>query len=207
MLGGTQFLYNASYDEALGAPTENAAKNSIRIQQIRAHELGICDTVDPLGGSYYIESLTHQIEEQIYNKFLKVESLGGSIGAIEKSHYESEITDGAIRRQREFDKGETVSIGANKFRSESKIPTGAFKIDPNFKSKQLERLNKVKKERNGKLVLETLEYVREVAQGDGNLVIPVLEAVRAYATIGEICGVLREEFGEYQATEYFSPRE
>jgi len=203
VLGGVQFLYNASHDEVLGTPTENAAKISVRTQQILAHELGITNTVDPLGGSYFIESLTTQIEKQIYEEFLKVDGMGGAIAAIEKGYYHSVITEGANRRQREFDKGERVAIGVNKYGTESGIPFGAFQIDPTIEQKQIERLNQVKKERNQRTVKETLEYVHKVAEGDGNLVPPVLEAVRAYATIGEICGVLRGVFGEYQAREYF----
>ena len=206
VLGGVQFLFNASYDEVLGTPTEDAAKISLRIQQILAHELGISDVVDPMGGSYFMETLTNQIERQIYEEFSKIESLGGAIPAIENGYYASKITDGAVRRKREFDRGERVSIGVNKFRSEWEIPSGAFKIDQTVETKQLERLNKVRKERNGTLVKETLAYVREVSKGDGNLVPPVLEAVRAYATLGEICSVLRGVFGEYQSMEYFSPR-
>jgi methylmalonyl-CoA mutase N-terminal domain/subunit len=206
VLGGVQFLFNASYDEVLGTPTEDAAKVSLRIQQILAHELGISDVVDPMGGSYFIETLTHQVESQIDDEFSKIESLGGAIVAIENGYYASKITDGAVRRKREFDRGERVSIGVNKFRSEWEVPSGAFKIDKTVETKQLERLTKVRKERNGTLVKETLAYVREVAKGDGNLVPPVLEAIRAYATLGEICSVLREVFGEYQSTEYFSPR-
>jgi methylmalonyl-CoA mutase N-terminal domain/subunit len=206
VLGGVQFLYNASYDEVLGTPTEESAKVAVRTQQILAHELGIKNTVDPLGGSYFIESLTSQIEKNIYEEFLKVDSLGGAIAAIEKGYYLSAITDGAIRRQKEFDRGERVAIGVNKYRIESKIPFGAFRIDPAIEQKQIERLNQVKKERNAKAVREALEFVREVAKGDENLVPPVLEAVRAYATVGEICNVLRDVFGEYQGREYFLPR-
>lgn len=206
VLGGVQFLYNASYDEVLGTPAENAAKISVRIQQILAHELGITNTVDPLGGSYFIESLTTQIEKQIYEEFLKVDGMGGAIAAIEKGYYLSVITDGANRRQKEFDKGERAAIGVNKYRTESEVPFGAFQIDPTIEQKQIERLNQVKKERNERTVKETLEYIRKVAEGDENLVPPVLEAVRAYATIGEICGVLRGIFGEYQAREYFSSK-
>jgi methylmalonyl-CoA mutase N-terminal domain/subunit len=206
VLGGVQFLYNASYDEVLGTPTEESAKIAVRTQQILAHELGIKNTVDPLGGSYFIESLTSQIEKNIYEEFLKVDSLGGAIAAIEKGYYLSAITDGAIRRQKEFDRGERVAIGVNKYRIESKIPFGAFRIDPAIEQKQIERLNQVKKERNAKAVREALEFVREVAKGDENLVPPVLEAVRAYATVGEICNVLRDVFGEYQGREYFLPR-
>jgi len=204
VLGGVDYLYNASYDEVLGTPTEDSARIAVRTQQILAHELGITDTVDPLGGSYYIESLTTQIEKQIHEEFLKVEAMGGAIAAIENGYYRSVMNEGAMRRQREFENGERVSIGVNKFRTESNIPYGAFRIDPNAEARQVERLHQIKKERNQKAVKETLEYVREVAQTEGNIVPPVLEAVRAYATIGEICDVLRELFGEYGATEYFS---
>jgi methylmalonyl-CoA mutase N-terminal domain/subunit len=203
VLGGVQFLYNASYDEVLGTPTEEAAKIAVRVQQILTDELGITNTVDPLGGSYFIETLTSQIEKQIMEEFEKVEARGGAISAIEQGYYLSSIMDGANARQRNFDGGERVSIGVNKWRTETKSPFGAFKIDPALEKKQVERLHKVKKERNQKAVQETLVYVREVAEGDGNLVPPTLEAVRAYATIGEICDVLRGVFGEYQVKEYF----
>lgn len=206
VLGGVQFLYNASYDEVLGTPTEEAAKVAVRTQQILAHELGITNTVDPLAGSYYIESLTTQIEKQIYEEFEKVEEDGGAIAAIENGYYTSQIADGAIRRQREYEKGDRVSVGVNKYRTEYKPPTGAFKIDPIVEKEQVERLNRVKKERNNKAVRDRLEQVREVAQGDENLVPPVLEAVRAYASVGEICDVLRDVFGEYQAREYLTPK-
>lgn len=206
VLGGVQFLYNASYDEVLGTPSEEAAKISVRIQQILAHEFGITSTVDPLGGSYFIETLTTQIEREIFEEFEKVEALGGAIAAIEKGYYLAAITEGANRRQKEFERGERVSIGVNKWRLETKSPYGAFRIDPTIETKQVERLSKVRRERNERRVKEALQYVREVAQGDGNLVLPSLEAVRAYATIGEICDVLRSVFGEYQAREYFSAK-
>lgn len=206
VLGGVQFLYNASYDEVLGTPTEEAAKIAVRTQQILAHELGITSTADPLGGSYYIESLTTQIEEQIYEEFVKVEDRGGAIQAIESGYYTSHISDGAIRRQREFEGGQRVAVGVNKFRTESKTPSGAFRIDPAIEATQIDRLNAVRHERNAMLVRDALAHVQEVAAGDGNLVPPVLEAVRAYASVGEICDVLRGVFGEYQAREYFSPK-
>jgi methylmalonyl-CoA mutase N-terminal domain/subunit len=210
VLGGVQFLENASYDEVLGIPSENAAKIAVRTQQILAHELGVTNTVDPLGGSYFIETLTTQIEAEIYSEFSKIEERGGAVAAIEDGYYASCISEGAIRRQREFDKGERVVIGVNKYRSDSKIASGGFKIasgglkiDPSIERQQIEQLERVKKERNNQTVRDTLENVRKVAAGDGNLVPPVLEAVRAYATIGEICGVLRDVFGEHQAREYF----
>lgn len=203
VLGGIQGLCVASYDEPLGTPTEDAAKIALRTQQILAYEMGITNTVDPLGGSYFIESLTSQIEKEIYEEFLKVEAMGGAIAAIEKGYYQSAMTVGANRRQKEFERGERVSIGVNKYRTDSKTPAGAFRIDPSLEQKQVERLHRVKKERNAKAVKEALEYVREVAEDEKNLVPPILEAVRSYATIGEISDVLRKVFGEYQAREKF----
>lgn len=207
VLGGVQSLYNASFDEVLGTPGEEAAKIALRTQQILAHELGIADTVDPLGGSYYIEKLTAKIEKQIYDEIQKVQTLGGALAAIEKGYYRAAITDGAIRRQRDFDTGEKVVVGVNKFRTELKDrPGGTFRIDPQVEATQINRLKTVRKERNDKAVKEALEYVRETARTDENLVPPVLAAVRAYASIGEICDVFREEFGEYQQREYFSTK-
>ena len=206
VLGGVQFLYNASYDEVLGTPTENPAKIAVRIQQILAHELGITNTVDPLGGSYFIETLTSRIEGEILEEIDKVEAMGGAIAAIENGYYLKVITEGASRRQKEFDQGERTAIGVNKFRLESKVPFGALRLDPMIEQRQVERLSEVKRERNAKAVRETLASVKEVAEGDGNLVPPVLEAVRVYATVGEICDVLRGVFGEYQAKEYYGKR-
>ena len=203
VLGGVQFLENASYDEVLGIPSENAAKIAARTQQILADELGVSNTVDPLGGSYFIETLTTQIETEIYSEFSKIEERGGAIAAIEDGYYASRISEGAIRRQREFDKGERVVIGVNKYRSDSKIVSGGVKIDPSMERQQIEQLERVKKERNNQSVRDALEYVREVAKGEENIVPSVLEVVRAYATVGEICGVLRDVFGEYQMREYF----
>jgi methylmalonyl-CoA mutase N-terminal domain/subunit len=203
VLGGVQFLENASYDEVLGTPSEASAKVAARTQQILMHELGITNTVDPLGGSYFIESLTHQIETDILKELELVQKKGGAIAAIESGYYTGCISEGASRRQRAFDKGERVSIGVNKFRTGSEIPSGAFRVDPDSERDQLEQLAKLKRERNNPAVRESLAFVREAARGDGNMVPPVLEAVEAYATIGEICGVLREELGEYQAMEYY----
>jgi methylmalonyl-CoA mutase N-terminal domain/subunit len=188
VLGGVQFLYNASYDEVLGVPTEEAARIAVRTQQILAHELGITDTVDPLGGSYFAE----------------VEQLGGAVEAIETGFYVKAMSDGAIRRKRELDSVERVSVGANKFKGESGVPSGAFRINTSIESEQVERLNQLRKERDASRVTESLQKVREVAQGDENLVPPVLDAIRSYATLGEICDTLRDVFGEYQRREYFS---
>lgn len=204
VLGGVHSLYNASYDEVLGTPTEEASKIALRTQQIIAYELGITNTADPLGGSYFIENLTRRIEEDIYNELTKVENMGGAIEAIESGYYQKKITEGAVKRQKAIENKERIIVGVNKFRTESQAPSGAFRIDPALEDAQVKRLQKVKQERNNKVVKETLSYVREIAEGEQNLVPAVLEAVRAYATIGEISDVLRGVFGEYQAKEFFS---
>ena len=206
VFGGVQFLYNASYDEVLGTPKEEAAKIAVRTQQILAHELGIANTADPLGGSYYLETLTKQIEAQLKAEIEKVQALGGAVAAIEKGYYLKHISEGAVRRQKEFDQGERVVVGVNKYRSESRPPFGAFKIDSGIEALQVERLKKLRSERDNQRVKQCLEAVRDVSLDGENLVPPVLEAVRAYATIGEICDVWRDIYGEYQAREYFPAR-
>lgn len=203
VLGGVQFLYNASYDEVLGTPTEEAAKIAIRTQQVLAYELGIANTVDPLGGSYFIESLTKEIEAGIVAELERVENMGGAVAAIENGYYVSQITDGAIRRQKAFETGQKVSIGVNKFRTETKIPGGAFKVDPQAEKIQLERLAELKGRRDNRAVQLALDAVYAASGRDDNLVPAILEAVRCYATVGEISSVLRKRFGEYQAREYF----
>jgi methylmalonyl-CoA mutase N-terminal domain/subunit len=158
----------------------------------------------PLGGSYFIESLTHQIEQDILGTLAEVEQLGGAVEAIETGFYVKAMSDGAIRRKRELDSVERVSVGANKFKGESGVPSGAFRINTSIESEQVERLNQLRKERDASRVTESLQNVREVARGDENLVPPVLDAIRSYATLGEICDTLRDVFGEYQRREYFS---
>ncbi len=205
VFGGVNSLYNASYDEVMGPPSEEAAKIALRTQQILAYELGITKTADPLGGSYYIESLTSRIEKEIYNEVQKVEAMGGAIAAIEKGYCRRIISEGAIRRQKAFDSREKTVVGVNKFRTDEEVRPGAFRVDPGIEKRQVERLQMVKAQRNQKAVKDALAFVREKAVGSDNLVPAVLEAVRAYATIGEICNVFKEVFGEYQVREYFSP--
>ena len=204
VLGGVHSLYNASHDEVLGTPTEEASKIALRTQQILAYELGITDTVDPLGGSYFIENLTRRIEEDIHTELNKVENMGGAIEAIERGYYQKRITEGAVKRQKAIESKQRIKVGVNKFRTESQAPLGAFRIDPALEDTQIKRLWQVKQERNNKAVKETLSYVKEVAESDENLVPAVLEAVRAYASVGEICNVFRGVFGEYHGKEFFS---
>ena len=206
VFGGVQFLYNASYDEVLGTPAEEAAKIAIRTQQILAHEFGISNTADPLGGSYYMESLTKQVEGQIKDTLSKIRERGGALAAIEGGYYMDEINDGAVRRQREFDQGQRILVGVNKYRLEERPPFGAFKIDQSIEATQVERTRKLRAQRDNHKVQKCLEAVRSVSNTDENVVPAVLEAVRAYATVGEICDVWRDIFGEYQSREYFPAR-
>jgi methylmalonyl-CoA mutase N-terminal domain/subunit len=202
-LGGVTFVQDASYDEAMATPNDEACKVSIRTLQIIAHELGFSRTVDPLGGSYYVESLTQEIEQGILAEMAKVEELGGSLLAIEKGYCQGVITRGAVKRQREFETGERVSVGINIFKSEENLPLGAFRVNPQVEERQLARLKSLKAERDGAKVSKTLAGVREAALRGENMVESCLDAVRAYATVGEICQVLREIYGEYRMVAQF----
>ncbi|MEW6667599.1 MAG: methylmalonyl-CoA mutase family protein [Thermodesulfobacteriota bacterium] len=203
VLGGVQFLYNASYDEVMGIPTEEGAKTALRIGQILLHELGITSTVDPLGGSYYVETLTHQIESSIRETLDKIEDSGGAIESIERGFYAAEISKGAMRRKREFDSGEKVSVGANLYRSDQGATFKPFRIDPGGEKRQVDRLRRLREERDSRRVQTVLGRIERSARNGDNLVPPTLEAVRSYATIGEITDVLRRAFGEYKKVEYF----
>lgn len=198
VMGGVQFLYDASYDECTNTPSDETVKVAIRTLQIIFNEFGLIKTSDPLGGSYFLESLTLDIERNILDELDRIQNLGGAVAAIENGFYQRKITDGAVRRQKEFERGERISVGVNKFASRDPLPDATF--CPNQKSElmQVEKLKKLKENRNQDLVKETLHYVEESAISGRNLVPPVLEAVKAYATIGEICHVLRTVFGEYK---------
>jgi methylmalonyl-CoA mutase N-terminal domain/subunit len=187
----------------MATPNDEACKVSIRTLQIIAHELGFSRTVDPLGGSYYVESLTQEIEQGILAEMAKVEELGGSLLAIEKGYCQGVITRGAVKRQREFETGERVSVGINIFKSEENLPLGAFRVNPQVEERQLARLKSLKAERDGAKVSKTLAGVREAALRGENMVESCLDAVRAYATVGEICQVLREIYGEYRMVAQF----
>ncbi|NLG33194.1 MAG: methylmalonyl-CoA mutase, partial [Syntrophomonadaceae bacterium] len=160
-------------------------------------------TVDPLGGSYYVESLTCDIEKGILEELKKVEEMGGALAAIEKGYHQSVITKGAVKRQQEFEQKHRISVGVNKFRSKADLPLGAFRVNPKVEETQLLRLRDIKKSRNNDVVKAKLEDIQEKALSKINLVEPILEAVRAYATIGEICQVLRDVYGEHQVIGQF----
>ncbi|MFX0108788.1 MAG: methylmalonyl-CoA mutase [Candidatus Hodarchaeota archaeon] len=204
VLGGTQSLHTNSMDEALCLPTEDAVRVALRTQQVLAHESGVPNTIDPLAGSYYIESLTNELEEEAYKYFDQVDSLGGVVSAIEKGFFQKEIADAAYRYEKEIETKKRTIVGVNDFVLEGEeISIPVLKIDPEVERKQIERLNKTRKDRDNKKVQEALDSLRKVSEGDENVMPHVVNAVRAYASIGEICDVWREVFGEWEEPKIF----
>ena len=203
VLGGTQSLHTNSFDEAYALPSEEAVRIALRTQQIIAYESGVADTIDPLAGSYYIEYLTNRIEEEAMKYISKIDSMGGAVAAIEKGYIQREIVESAYRYQKEIESGEKVVVGVNEFTTEEKTPIPILRVDPAVENRQNERLNRMKGKRNNAKVNSALDKLRHVAEGDENLMPIIFEAVKAYASLGEICGVLREVFGEYRAPTIF----
>jgi len=198
VLGGTQSLHTNSMDEALALPSESAVRIALRTQQIIAHESGVVNTVDPLAGSYFVEALTNRMEEEAYKYFRKIESLGGMLGAIERGFPQREIAESAYRYQREIDTGQRTVVGVNDYLTGEHVAIPLLEMDREGERRQRERLARVRRERDNELVTQRLEALREAAQSTENLMPYILDAVRAYATLGEICGVFREVFGEYR---------
>ena len=197
-LGGCQSLHTNSFDEALALPSEEAVQVALRTQQIIAHESGIADTVDPLGGSYYIEWLTNQIEEGIQKYIDKIDEMGGVLEAIKNGFIQREIMRSAYDYQRAVDSGEQVIVGVNKFTTEGERAPRLLEIDEAVEKKQIERLKKLKQERDNEGVSQILNKVRQVAQSDENVMPVLIEAVKVYATVGEISNAFRDVFGEYR---------
>jgi methylmalonyl-CoA mutase N-terminal domain/subunit len=198
VLGGTQSLHTNSMDEALCLPSEQAVQIALRTQQLIAYETGVCDTVDPLGGSYYIEKLTGEIYERAGEYIRKIDEMGGAVSAIEKGFIQKEIQDSAYRYQREIESGERIVIGVNRLQVEEEKPTSLLRVDPSVRLSQIEKLRRLRAGRDHDKVKKTLAELKSCAEGNGNLMIPVLDAVKAYATLGEISDTLRLVFGEYQ---------
>lgn len=199
VLGGTQSLHTNSFDEALGLPTEESVKIALRTQQIIAHESGVADTIDPLGGSYYIESLTEQIIEGARKYINKIDELGGMAKAIESGYIQTEIQESAYKTQKEIEKGERIVVGVNKFNDSTKENNELLKVNPELEKDQIKGLKAIKERRNEQKVESVLKDIKEAAVNNRNLMYPIIEAVKEYATLGEITDVLREVFGEYKA--------
>jgi len=197
VLGGTQSLHTNSMDEALALPSEKAVTVALRTQQIIAHESGVANTIDPLGGSYFIEHLTNKTERAVYDYFTKIDMLGGVIPAIEAGFFHREIAGSAYRYQQEIDNKERIIVGVNEYAMSEPIAIPILEMDKEGEKRQLERLSRLRRERDNEMVSVKLEALRQAATGNENLMPYLLEAVSCYATLGEVCGVLRKAFGEY----------
>jgi len=198
VLGGTQSLHTNSMDEALCLPSEEAVQIALRTQQVIAYETGVTDTVDPLGGSYYLEALTREIHARAGDYIRKIDELGGAAEAIEKGFVQREIQDSAYRYQREIEKKERIVVGLNRFQVAEERPGNLLRVDPAVRTSQVERLKRLRSERDAGKVEKSLADLKLGAESDRNLMPLILEAVKAYATLGEICDVFRGVFGEYQ---------
>jgi methylmalonyl-CoA mutase N-terminal domain/subunit len=205
VLGGTQSLHTNSFDEALALPTEKAVLMALRTQQIIANESGITNTIDPLGGSYYIENLTNQMEEETYRIFATIERMGGVVAGIKRGWFQKEIAISAYRYQQEIEKGKRRLVGVNCFRVEDDDESGVntLEIDPDVERNQIERLARLRRERDNSLVEETLDALEKGARSDGNIMPFLLDAARAYATLGEIRERMVKVFGTFQQPEPF----
>ena len=201
VLGGAQSLHTNSMDEVWALPAEKAALIALRTQQVIAYESGVTSSVDPLGGSFMVEALTNKMEEACYSYFDRIDSLGGVIPAIEKGFFQREIAEAAYRYQQEIDSRERIIVGLNDYVIDEPLTIPILQMDEEGEKRHLERLNRVRRERIARDVSKRLGEIKRAAQGSENLMPHILEAVRSYATLGEICGVLREVFGEYRPTE------
>jgi methylmalonyl-CoA mutase, N-terminal domain len=198
VLGGTQSLHTNGYDEALSLPTEEAARIALRTQQIVAFESGAPDTVDPLAGSYFVEALTHEVEEKAWQLIQKIDAMGGSVTAIEQGFIQDEIARSAYEYQRGIESGEKIIVGVNKFAVSQEEPVPVFKIDDSIRDNQIEKLKALRAKRNAELVEASLKAIRQKAVDNENLMPAVIEAVEHHCTLGEIADVLRGVFGEYR---------
>jgi len=199
VLGGTQSLHTNALDEAIALPSDEAVLLAMRTQQIIAHETGASDTVDPLGGSYVIERLTSDLERECNEYFQRIEAQGGVLPAIEHGFFQREIADAAYRYHREVDRGERILVGVNTYVDDRPADIQVLKLDPDGERRHLERLRRVRSERDGARAAASLRRLEDACAGADNLMPYLLEAAEAYCTLGEICGVMRRTFGEYQA--------
>ncbi|MGH2920475.1 MAG: acyl-CoA mutase large subunit family protein [Gaiellaceae bacterium] len=204
VLGGTQSLHTNSFDEALALPTEDAVRIALRTQQVIAHETGVVNTIDPLGGSYYVEELTNRIEAQAYEYFDRIEKLGGMVEAIKQNFPQREIADSAFRYQEEVERGERVVVGVNRYQLEDETPLEILKIDAALEAKQIERVTALKGRRDSAKVEQRLAALKQAAaRDDVNLMPAILDAARDYVTMGEMCDAWREVWGTWRETPVF----
>ncbi len=199
VLGGTQSLHTNSFDEALALPSELAVQVALRTQQVVAYETNVCDTIDPLAGSYYLENLTDAVEAKAQEYIDQIDRMGGAVAAIEKGFIQKEIAASAYKFQQEIEKGQRIIVGLNRFQTHEEKPTGLLKVDPEVGAKQIARLQELKAARDNAAVAQALAELKAAAQGTDALMPPILKAVKALASLGEVCDTLREVFGEYEA--------
>jgi methylmalonyl-CoA mutase, N-terminal domain len=197
--GGAQSIHTNGFDEALALPTEHSAQVALRTQQLLAHEAGGTDTADPFGGAYFIEALTDELAADAWELIERVDELGGAVAAVEQGFIQDEIEQAAFRWQQEVEAGDRVIVGVNMFTEGTEEPIELHRLDPAAERRQIERTARVRAERDAVRAERAVAAVRETARGDGNLLVPMREALRARATVGEICNALREEFGTYDA--------
>ena len=198
VLGGTQSLHTNSRDEALALPAEDSVRIALRTQQVIAYESGVTETVDPLAGSYYVETLTNEIEEQALEYIEKIDKLGGAPRAIEKGFIQQEFRNSAYQYQKEIEEGKRIAVGVNKFQIEEESSKGLLKVDPEVGRRQVEKLKKLKETRDNQKAKANLDALESAAKTETNLMPYILDCVNSYVTLGEICNVLRSEFGEYK---------
>ena len=198
VLGGTQSLHTNGRDEALALPTEESVELALRTQQVIAHESGVADVIDPLAGSYYIEALTDRVEEEALAYLERIEDIGGALVGIEQGYQQREIQESAFRLQRMMESEQRIVVGVNRFETEGLQIPELLRVDPAVTEKQLQRLAALRERRDGGAVARALERIREAAESDENMMPLLIDAVEAYATVGEICDVLRDAWGEYR---------
>ncbi|MBK9122652.1 MAG: methylmalonyl-CoA mutase family protein [Chloroflexi bacterium] len=202
VFGGTQSLHTNSMDEALALPTEKSAQVALRTQQVIAHESGVADVVDPFAGSYYVEHLTNEIEARAKDYIQRIDELGGALAAIERGYINAEIESAAYQAQRAMESGEQIVVGVNEYETEELSPPDLLRVSAAVEENQRVRLADLRARRDNQLVAQRLDAVRDAARSGDNLMPAFVDAVDAYVTLGEICGVLRAEFGEYQQKSY-----
>ncbi len=198
VLGGTQSLHTNSRDEALSLPSQESVRIALRTQQIIAYESGITETVDPMAGSYYLEKMTKDMEKAAMDYIIQIDKLGGAPKAIEKGFIQREIQNSAYQYQKDIEDKKRIIVGVNQFRSEEEPMKDLLKVNPEIEKRQVRKLDEVKKKRKEKEVQEKLKLLREIASSEQNIMPPILDCVRSYATLGEICDQLRAVFGEYK---------
>ena len=204
VLGGTQSLHTNSYDEALALPTENAVRIALRTQQVIAHETGVVNTIDPLGGSWYVEDLTNRLEAEAYDYFDRIRKLGGVIPAIEENFFQREIADASFRYQAEVEAKQRIVVGVNRYEAQEEAPIELLRVDPALETKQIERVQATRAQRDGAKVEAALTALKEgAAKDDVNLMPLIVDASREYVTMGEMCDALREVWGVWRETPVF----